>query len=97
MAMALALLPRPAAAHPGHECTAPSGGVAAVSPAPEHCHHAQAGPCGDMLGCLAAPPALLTAPVGVRLLDAHAAPVAVPQALAHGRLGLGPPTPPPNS
>jgi hypothetical protein len=50
-----------------------------------------------MLGCLATPPAMLTAPAGVRTLDAHVAESAAPTPTLHGRLALGPPTPPPNS
>jgi hypothetical protein len=95
--VALALLPRPAAAQAGHECPSPPTGAAAIVPAPEHCHHTQPGPCGDMLGCLSAPPAVLTAPAGARLLDVHVAVVPTPGPALHGRLALGPPTPPPNS
>ena len=93
----LALLPRPAAANPSHECPPPAAGVAALAPAPDHCRHAQSGPCGDVLGCLATPPAMLTAPVAARALDGHAAVVATPSPVLRGRLALGPPTPPPNS
>jgi hypothetical protein len=93
----LAWFPRPAAAHPSHDCPPPPAGVAALAPAPEHCHHAQSGPCGDMLGCLATPPAMLTAPAGARLPDVHPAVPATPDPVRHGRLALGPPTPPPNS
>lgn len=97
LGVVLALLPRPAAAHPAHECPPPAAGVPALAPAPQHCEHAQPGPCGDMLGCLSAPPAMLAAPAGARQLDVHTAVVATPGSVLHGRLALGPPTPPPNS
>ena len=93
----LALLPRPVASQSGHDCPPPPAGVAALIPAPEHCHHAQPGPCDDMLGCLSAPPAMLTASAGARPLAVHAAVVVTPGSVLHGRLALGPPTPPPNS
>jgi hypothetical protein len=95
--VALAMLPRPAAARSSHDCPPPPAGVAALAPAPEHCHHAQSGPCGDMLGCLATPPAMLAASAGVRLLAVQIPVPAAPAAALHGRLALGPPTPPPNS
>jgi len=97
VALALAWLPRPAVARPAHDCPPPAAGVAALAPASDHCHHPQSGPCGDMLGCLATPPAMLTAPADARLLDVHSAVVATPGPALHGRLALGPPTPPPNS
>jgi hypothetical protein len=93
----LALLPRPVASQSAHECPPPPSGVVALIPAPDHCHHAQPGPCEDMLGCLSAPPAMLTVPAGARLLDVHTAVRATPGPALHGRLALGPPTPPPNS
>jgi len=93
----LAWFPRPAAAHPSHDCPPPPAGVAALAPAPEHCHHAQPGPCGDMLGCLATPPATLAAPAGVLPFDVRTAALVTPASALHGRLALGPPTPPPNS
>jgi hypothetical protein len=92
----LAWLPRPADSQPSHPCPPPPPGVAAVAPAPEHCHHAQSGPCGDMLGCLATPPAMLVGAAGIRLLAARAAVPAAPAPALHDRLALGPPTPPPN-
>ena len=95
--VALAMLPRPAAARPSHACPPPPVGIAALAPAPEHCHHAQPGPCGDMLGCLATPPAMIAAGTSVRLLDVQTPVPAAPAAALHGRLALSPPTPPPNS
>ena len=96
-ALALAWSPRPSPAHPSHQCPPPPPGVTAVAPAPEHCHHAQSGPCGDMLGCLATPPAMLAANASPRLLDVQGSVPAAPAAALHGRLALGPPTPPPTS
>ena len=93
----LAWMPRPVASQPSHECPPPPPGVTAVAPAPEHCHHTQSGPCGDMLGCLATPPAMLAAPAGPGPVDVHTAVLVTPARALHGRLALGPPTPPPNS
>ena len=97
LGVVLALLPRPVASRSAHECPPPPPGVAALVPAPDHCAHAQPGPCDDMLGCLSAPPAMLTAPAGARVLDVRIAVQAAPGPALHGRLALGPPTPPPNS
>ena len=93
----LAWLPRPVASQPSHKCPPPPPGVTAVAPAPEHCHHPQSGPCGDMLGCLATPPAMLAAPAGPGPVDVHAMVLVTRARTLHGRLALGPPTPPPNS
>ena len=93
----LAWLPRPVASQPSHECPPPPPGVTAVAPAPEHCHHPQSGPCGDMLGCLATPPAMLAPPAGPGPVDVHTAVRVTPAPTLHGWLALGPPTPPPNS
>jgi hypothetical protein len=93
----LAWLPRPVASQPSHDCPPPPPGVAAVAPAPEHCHHAQSGPCGDMLGCLATPPAMLAAPASPGPVDVRTGALVTPAPTLHGRLALGPPTPPPNS
>lgn len=96
-ALGLGVLPHAAAPVAGHACPPPAAGVAAVAPAPEHCDHAQAGPCADMLGCFATAPALVTAPVAVRPVATFVAPPAASPAASPGQLPLGPPTPPPNS
>ena len=96
LGVVLALLPRPAAAAPAHECPPPASGAPALAPAPQHCEHAQPGPCGDMLGCLATPPAMLAVAAGVLPFDGHPAALVTPAPKLHGRLALGPPTPPPN-
>ena len=93
----LAWLPRPAAANPSHECPPPAAGVAALAPAAQHCEHVQPGPCDDMLSCLATPLATLAAHAGVLPFDVRTAVLVTPARALHGRLALGPPTPPPNS
>lgn len=86
--------PNPAGAH---ACPPPAPASVAVVPAPQHCHHVQAGACADMLGCLATPVAVVTAPVLVELSVAVVAATTAAPARADGRLAIGPPTPPPNS
>ena len=95
-AFALLLAPPPAASGE-HDCPPPAPASVGVAPAPGHCHHVQAGPCADMLGCLATPVAVLTAPALVELTRAVFVTVTVGPEAVRGLLALGPPTPPPNS
>ena len=66
-------------------------------PSPSGCDHAAGSACAAMVGCVVLPSALAAAAprFSARAATAVAAP-SVNGAL-HGRLGFGPPTPPPNS
>jgi hypothetical protein len=97
VAFGLVVLPRPAVAPSTHRCPPAPAGIAAVVPAPEHCDHAQTGPCADMLGCFAVPAALVTAPPALHPVATLTAPPAGSPAAPPGQLALGPPTPPPDS
>jgi len=95
-ALAVVLAPPPLAGA-DHACQRPAPASVAVAPLAGHCHHAQPGPCGDMLGCLATPVAVLSGPASVGLLGAVAIVTPAAPPAGHGRLATGPPTPPPNS
>ena len=77
--------------------TAPAGIVLSQGDSSPQCDHTAGAACATMLGCVVLPSALasVASRFGAQAPVAVAAPF-VNDAL-HGRLGLGPPTPPPNS
>lgn len=61
------------------------------------CDHGTSTSCAAMLGCVPVPTALTSSAAPLMLPFAFAAPASFGDGALHGRLGLGPPTPPPNS
>lgn len=66
------------------------------SPAPA-CDHGPGTSCATMVGCLAVPSALTPSRDRLTSLPVLGTPAPVAATRLHGRLTLGPPTPPPNT
>ncbi len=80
-----------------HQAAFPVALVAPSGSAAPECHHGPSDACATMVGCITVPPALAASHAPLTTLLVFGTPRSVAATRLHGRLGIGPPTPPPNS
>ena len=80
-----------------HQSAIPVAAVSSTESEAPECDHGAGTGCAAMLGCVVLPSALTSVATRFNALGATTIVTPLANGALHGRLGIGPPTPPPNS